>query len=307
MVPMETPAEAPTRIEYVRDAGAESCPDEAAVRAAVIDKLGRDPFTETPGGRALVAKVTRDGETFRATIRLVDAEGKTLGTRDLVHAGPRCDDLVASMALSMSVAIDPHADDAPRAKSEPAPEKTPPLAPPATRDSVRPMPKEPSDPVHLEAGAAPAAWIGAAPAASLGGTAFVRVRFRAVSLALAGRADLPASRRVSGAFVETSVVLGMVVPCAHASVFELCGAFAIGSLRATSRDVPAPKEASSLHVLTGVRAGIDLPVTEAFSVWSHADVMAALTGQTLGLNGAEVYTLPRISAGLGIGFRVRFL
>jgi hypothetical protein len=305
MALMDAPADAPTRIEYVRGPGAESCPDEGALRAAVIEKLGRDPFTDARSGRSLVAKVTRDGQTFRATIRLVDADGKTLGTRGLAHDGPRCDDLVASMALSMSVAIDPHADDAPRVEpSEPVP--TPAKAQPERREVPPRTSMEPPDPIHIEAAAAPAVWVGAAPSASVGGSAFAAVRFRSVSLGLGGRTDLPASRRVSGAFVETSLAVGMLVPCAHVSIVELCGVLAMGSLRATSRDVPSPKEASGFHALAGARIGLALPVTSVFAVWAHADVMAALTRQTLGLDGTEVYTLPRISSGLGIGFRVRF-
>jgi hypothetical protein len=204
----------------------------------------------------------------------------------------------------MSVAIDPAALDGPRAR--------PAVAPNAEMKSERPATPTPSPaeasntaPVHLEAGAAPAVWLGAAPATAASGSAFVAARVRAVSLGLEGRADLPASRRVAEAFVETSLLLGMIVPCTHASIAELCGVFALGSVHAASRDVAFPKEASSLHAAAGARVGLSLPIVGPFSFWAHADALAAITSHALGLNGSEVYTLPRISGGLGLGFRVR--
>ena len=79
------------RLVYVRDKGAEDCPDEAALRAAVAARLGYDPFF--PYAKAtLFAEVGRDGNVIRARVRLVDEGNDVRGARDLEHKGARCAD-----------------------------------------------------------------------------------------------------------------------------------------------------------------------------------------------------------------------
>lgn len=304
---MDAPADALTRIEYVRGAGAETCPGDSAVHDAVADKLGYDPFTTSADARLLAAEVTGDPSGFRATIRLFAPDGSTLGARTLTHAGPSCDELVDLMVLSMSIAIDPEAAEHRRAPEPPAP----PVAPPAKEpDAAPPAPPEMAErrePLHVEAGGGASTWFGAAPAPNVGASVFAGLRFRAASLALEARLDWPSSRRVSSAYVETSLALGMIVPCVHVTVLELCGLGAIGSLRATSRDVALPRADSSLHLAVGGRVGVGLPLASWLSIRAHTDGLVALTTQTLILDRAEVVTLPRFAGGMGLGVRVRFL
>src|SRR3954471_15454210 len=82
-----------TVLEYVRTAGAEQCPDGAAVRAAVAERLGYDPFSER-GDRVLRCEITRAGGGLRSQIEVIDAGGKSSGARTLTSHRSDCSDLV---------------------------------------------------------------------------------------------------------------------------------------------------------------------------------------------------------------------
>src|SRR5437868_3298 len=70
-----TEAAAPTaHLLYVREAGAQSCPDESSMRAQVAARLGREPFVEHALTTVSVTLYAKARE-LRARIELVDASG----------------------------------------------------------------------------------------------------------------------------------------------------------------------------------------------------------------------------------------
>jgi hypothetical protein len=315
------------RLVYLRNPGAETCPDEAAIRAAVAARLGYDPFFPYAPA-TMFAEVSKDGDSFKARIKLVDDSNVVRGARELSQPGGNCADMIDTMAVSISIAIDPlsltRPKDAKGTDAEPSPavpnsppvptsppvppEQPPrdasPSAPPAPRAVVD---DRPSDPVHLEAGIGPGVWIGAAPAASLAATGFGRLRWERLSLGVEGRFDLPSSTTLpSGAIVETSLAYGLLVPCVHFGAVGLCVAGAAGSLRATSRAVTFPREASGFHAAVGPRVEGTVPVGERLGLWARVDGLITLTPQNLQLNGTNVYALSRLSAGASVGVSVRF-
>src|SRR5262249_14357059 len=102
-----TSAAAPSaRLVYVREAGAEDCPDEEVLRAAVRARLGYDPFFPYAPA-TLYAEVGRKDDVYRAHVKLVDEKNVVRGARSLEHRGGVCADVIDAMALSMSIAIDP--------------------------------------------------------------------------------------------------------------------------------------------------------------------------------------------------------
>ncbi|HTB72556.1 MAG TPA: hypothetical protein VK762_04915 [Polyangiaceae bacterium] len=105
-IPTTANARPSARLVYSRAAGAESCPDERALRAAVAERVGYDPFFAWVK-QAVVASMAPDGRRgFVARIRLVDEQGIEAGTRDL-HADGACADLLDTAALAIAIAIDP--------------------------------------------------------------------------------------------------------------------------------------------------------------------------------------------------------
>jgi hypothetical protein len=309
------------RLVYARDADSASCPDEAAVRAAVSARLGYDPFLAYASS-TMFAEIWRDGPVYRARIRLVDSNDVVRGARELVHPGERCSDMVDTMALTMSIAIDPFSLAGPRRspeQTEPtevvepeAPKERPePLAHDrAAEDAPRPRAAEPDSgqlrAAHFEAAVGPTAWIGSAPGPSAGVIANGLARFRSVSALIEGRADFPASTEVPEGTVRTSLVLGTLGACGHAAVLFGCATSSLGSLRAEARGVTTPREATALHATAGARVGLAFAVSERLSVRAHLDGAVIVTPHHLAIGGNTVYTLPPVAAGATIVGAWRF-
>ncbi|MEZ4407525.1 MAG: hypothetical protein R3A52_13770 [Polyangiales bacterium] len=119
LLPAVARADPPTtvRFSWVRGDGADACPDERRVRDDVERRLGRDPFSDD-ATRSIEALVERVDEHWRATIRVRDASGATVGERALTRDDARCDAVVDASALAVALAIDP---DAPTDPPPPAP------------------------------------------------------------------------------------------------------------------------------------------------------------------------------------------
>src|SRR5687768_15954066 len=81
--PAATPSESHAiRLHYASDVGVEGCPGEAELRAAVMGRLGYDPF-ETGAGAAVFARIAQGPSGLVGSIELVDATGVSRGKREL--------------------------------------------------------------------------------------------------------------------------------------------------------------------------------------------------------------------------------
>jgi hypothetical protein len=109
------------RLVYVRGQGADTCADEETLKAAVAARLGYDPFRPFVQN-TLFAEVHREKGRFVGSVKMVDASGFERGARRLEEGdGSGCDEITATMALTMSIAIDPRRALTPA----PAPQKPP--------------------------------------------------------------------------------------------------------------------------------------------------------------------------------------
>lgn len=300
------------RLVYVREKGAEECPDEAAVRAAVSTRLGYDPFS--PDAQAtLFAEVTREASTYHARIKLVDDANVVRGARELDHTGPRCADLVDAMALTISIAIDPRSLTGPAPEPEPAPALPtapapapvpgPAAPPPAAAAAPAPVPV----PLELVASLSPTVSFGSAPAPAVGLVGGVGVAHRPFGVWLEARGDLPASRDVTLGTVSTSFVAGTIAPCLLRGVFFGCGVVTAGRLVAEARGIRAPRTDHALHALAGARLGVAEPLTNTLDLRVNVDVFYTLTPQLLRIDARDAYELPRLSAQVGLGLALHFL
>lgn len=94
------------RFAWVRDEGAELCPDATVVRRAVSDRVGRDPFSER-ARTSIDAIVRRESQGFTARFFVRGAAGEPLGTREFTSAAPTCEPIVEALALALAIVIDP--------------------------------------------------------------------------------------------------------------------------------------------------------------------------------------------------------
>src|SRR4051812_6957439 len=134
------------RLHVERLPGAESCPSDDELKAAVARRLGFDPF-QPLASREIRCTVRRAEGFFRAHIEI--GGGRVAGPptgRDLISRGDDCAELAEALELAVGIAITPLVIARPTATPAPPPPAAPsPLAaPPApseiARDAARSRP-----------------------------------------------------------------------------------------------------------------------------------------------------------------------
>jgi hypothetical protein len=305
------------RLVYSRGPGAESCPDEAALRKAVASRVGYDPFFAW-AEKTIVASLLRvDPKGFVARVHLVDSAGVEHGSREL-RSDQTCADLLDAAALAIAIAIDPlllvpvpqSQQAAPEVAPAPAPlplVDAPRTRPPSTRP-VEPV-RGPSVVFSVSAGAVASVGVAQAPAAglSLGGDA----RWRAVSLAVEARIDAPASRPaihsipVADGPVSSWLLVATVAPCGHASAVEVCALAQLGSLQA-SANVANQSSGTAPWLAIGGRVGVRQRISGETSLRLRADLLANLDPASITVGGVPAWTAPRVAASYGLDVLVPF-
>ena len=300
-----------TKLAYSRAPGAEVCPDEAWLHDAIGARLGYAPFTDG-AARTVVVKIARAGKGLQATIELLDSSGRSQGSRTVDSQSSDCTELASSIALDVSMAIDPvHATRAPESAPQPKPDPPPRLSPPVLLSP--PAPKEPPppatsrEPIKMLIAAGPVVAIGTAPGVSLGAALQIGVRWKGFSAAVEGRADLPASASAgNGARVQSSLIAVSLLPCFHMGVVHGCAVGTLGSLSATATDIARSNREQTLFAAAGVRGGVEWWFAANLGVQAHADVLAPITRTTLQIDGRDAWTTSPVALGGGISLAAHF-
>ena len=311
-------AEPAGRLVYRRSTGAESCPDEAALRRAVVARLGEDPFDDSRRPTFDVTISAADGK-WLGRVALVDATGLESGVREIREASD-CVELVDALALGISLAINPALAGAGPVAAFPVP---PPPLPPAPAPPPSSEPKPPPAPTSETSDGAretpppvssePWRWglglmglgsVGTAPDLSLGAAALVRVRRGTLSLSLEGRYDFPASQAL-GNGAETRLIAGLLVPCFHfpPGRFLACAVGALGSIRGEAPSLPNPQSDTALYAALGLRGAFELADLPWLRIQGRFDLLTSLVPVRMYRNDGsdKLWEMPMISGTLGIG------
>lgn len=304
LAPRAAEARARSRLAY--SAEPSTCPPEEALRSAVAARLGYPPFAPD-AGESIATTIRRDGDALVAEITRTAADGAVLGARTLTTKGD-CAELVASAAVTISILLDPRSFmGPPSAPPPPDPHETPPPSAPIEPErSEAPPPAPPppdGEPVVPRLGVVLLGSAGTAPAPSVGFEAFAGLARGPWSVAVGGRADLPASTlRDDGAGVRASLLLAEVAACRHASIFGFC-AFALGgALFGEGIGVGAPDRATTAFVALGPRLVAEIPIVgRRVFLRGQLDAVAAVTRATLRVRGEPLWTSPPVAGGLGVG------
>jgi hypothetical protein len=308
---------ASARLVYARAPEAASCPDELALRNAVAARLGYDPFFPW-AKETVVVQVWRESRQYKARLQLVSEAGLAHGTRTLSSSQTSCAELFDAAALAISIAMDslpkdepaPTAPPAEQPPPAPAPEPAPPPAPspppPAPTPAEAPAP--PPVRLGLMVGLDAVGVVGAEPGPTVAGAAFVGVRGPALSLALEGRVDAPASAASAAGPGRVRVwsFQAAIVPCARYRVASFCALGVVSSVRGESADVTNPGRDSAISVAAGARVGLDWPLSETFSLDTHLDATADLRRVHMQLGGADAWTAPPVAAAAAVGVMAHF-
>jgi hypothetical protein len=309
-----------SKLTYVRGEGTEQCPGEDVLRSAVAARLGYDPFFPW-AKRTVVVQLDKAPHGYRGRAQILEEGGPVLGERSLTSPSSDCAELVKSLALAISIAIDdlesaaPHPG--PPSAVDPSADAPAPTLPASPEPIGGETPKEPPQekavdstrPRRLQA----ALWLGAlgslgdAPSPNVGAALAAGIRGGGWSLSLEGRADLPATMNLTdGGKVSSSLLLASVVPCLHWRGPFACLMGTIGNFHASASNIAAPRDDSALYLGTGVRVGFELPLSAPFYLRGHLDGLATFTPNRLELNGQTLYSLPVFSGGLGVDVGARF-
>lgn len=313
-------ATASARLVYLRGPGAEQCPGEQAVRAAVSARLGYDPFFAW-AHETVFAEIQRESGAFHAVVKLVDENNLQRGIRAISAQGDDCSAIIDAVALSISLTIDPSSLVGGSTAPAQAPPAPPPNAPSIARAAKPPRPPDAEQPAAVPAAPAPAAnWslhggLGAmgslrtAPAPSVGALLFVGLRWRALSLDLEGRAYIPSSGEGDQppGLVSAWLVAGSVVPCLHVGVAFGCAVTGVGGIGASAQGVARSFDSFGPWSAAGARLGAEwVEFAPRFSARAFAEWLGTIARDDFYVDRVRVYTIPPWSAGIGVVVAWRF-
>ncbi|MFO0563574.1 MAG: hypothetical protein U0269_36455 [Polyangiales bacterium] len=323
---------------YQRAGEASACPDEAAFRQLVRDRVGREPF-DPEAARSVSVALSRRAGWYSLALEL---DGATRSVR-----ARRCSDAVEAAALTVAIALDPELAFGPAraaiprgAASSDAPSETPPALPPGFRETPENLPvisdseRAPAvvlwDPAWrppaphelraLELSFAMGARVGLAPGvgSSLARPSFVwglGARVGAWLFALEASADLPgrASDSPRSAVIDAVVLSSSGSACRFAQwpiAPFVCARATIGAVGAWGSGYAINGAAWLPIVLGGARAGVDFSLSRRWALRLAVDGDLAIVRPALVIEGAAasgratVFESPLAAMGAWIGARM---
>lgn len=309
-----------SRLVYARGPGAESCPERDVLSRAVAARLGYDPFLPS-SDKTIVARIVRENENLKGQVELIDERGLELGLREFSAAPEQCDELVKTMALSISIAIDPHSAET----YSQAPPDEPPTPTPEENESVEPIapvtPKAPT-PLRREAPVrkvAPAREHGfdwssgvglngtfdAAPRANLGALALARVARPTWSLGVQARVDLPMTQpRANERFRLFELEL-TALPCLRVRALFVCESTAVVWLQANGTREGAQGGSAALFALGAVIGG-ELGLSQAFGLLAELELSLRPWPTRFLADGQQLWKTPILREGAALAAVLHF-
>jgi hypothetical protein len=286
------------RLVYARGPGVESCPDESVLRAAVAVRMGYDPFL--PAAELVIrVEMTAEGQHLRGRIILetggIEKGSQTIDEPRREGVGASCEDLVTSIALAVSVALDADkvpvvaAPTPPADPAVPVKEVAAPAVVPAATTEGKPGPAAPVTLPRVTGGPSLSLWVapglrasyGAWPAVSVAPDLFAELRSGRFGVGIEGRYDLPVTLAVgSNGSGQASVqrAMGSALPCAHIGWFTACGVASFGETWAKGgANVEGPVTANALYAAFGGRVGVDVPLVPRFHLLGTVDLVGIAT------------------------------
>ena len=325
--PAALPARAATVVVSLKYAAAPGCPDATDFKAAVIARLGYDPFSEEAPDHVLV-QIRPRGASLDGHIEWRDAQGQWTGDQRFPQRRPNCLHLVRAMAFALALQIQFLAKaDAPPAVAAPVTEKpapnepTPPppppayappaviaptLEPPAVPVVAAPLPMRHARPVFA-VGTGPAVGWGMSSSPVVLGRVFGAAGWQRLSLELALVMSVPSmTRRSDGAGFSQQYLFLSAGSCGTLSRWKACLLVNAGQVRLQGRDIDRPASAAVPLLEVGARVGVVQGIGRRVFLDAHVDGVALLTRWIGRLDEVPVWSAPPFAATIGVDAGVRF-
>ncbi len=322
-------ARPPTRLEYHVEPGVRGCPDAPELRAAVVERVGFEPF-DPASDHVVRVTILRSERGLLGRISLHSHDGATT-TREFLFGDTECSEIVAAMALALSIALEPEASPSSEvAQTLPSPQEARPERPSDTSSATRnaqppsdtsratlspePQRDHGTDPrratqrdftFHIGAGVHAAA--GSAPALAWGGTLSARMRSWNWSLGASVRADAPASSTVDAqpnARVTAFLAAAELEPCWHVDPLRVCAVALLGRMTLSSDGIARPHTSSGTYAAAGGRLGFDVPATAGWVLGPSVQLLHTLRPLQAAIDDRVVWTTPAWSTTTGVTARV---
>lgn len=303
--------QARARLAYQVLPGAERCPGEAELRAAVGVRLGYDPFVPEASTEVAV-RLEAHG---RGIVGALEVRGPRPGQREIASPEGDCREVVDSLATAIAIGLDPASLTRPVSTPPPPPPPADPPAPipapviapppPAPVPQPAPAPTKPHERVHPTFGAAGALLLGELPAPAPAIDLSLGLRYRFFGAHLEGSFATVTTEKGVGE-VATSLLTVGVVPCAHVSVLFGCVALRLGALRGEGRGVDAPERAAVGYGSAALRVGVHVPLYGPLFVRAYGELDAPLSRVGFELDRTEVWTTPTLAARFAVGAGLQF-
>ena len=270
------------------------CISEPSLRAAVVGRLGRDPFHAEARDRLHVT-LTRDDSTSLLHAHIErDGPGGPRGARDLDAPADDCPGLLDTLSLSIAIAVDPIAFA--RGETE---------RPPARAAMTA---SAPAISISTWGAAGVIGTLGAVPAASAGVAVQLGARRGALSLAAEVRADLPASRTIDTGRIVVSSTIGVIVGCVAPAALagpEVCLVGGGGRLHGSGEGFTIQRAGRSWTAVIGGRLAWPVRVGPIAVVPSLA-LLANPIRTSFDVDGVTVWETPGLQGSVGVSARVTF-
>lgn len=303
------------RLTFERGAGAEACPDQAALESAVAARLGYVPF-RPDAVRAISVRFARSGRGIAATVVATTAEGASR-ERTLSSATRDCEELASAVALAISVAIDPEslgrepgervasatspsaATSSAPAAPVPVPAPTARPAPSAAAARVPITPRPTSEASHWGVAVFPHVAIASLPSTTFGVGLAARWRHAAWVLELGARYAWPRDTDLAPGAVHSELWGGAAAACFSPGV-ELCGAAIASRFAASGAGVAGARSDAALTLGAGIAASYLLPLGAGLHVGPRGEAIFALRRPALVLQDQEAWRAPLVASQLGL-------
>jgi hypothetical protein len=279
------------------------CPEEREFRDTVAGRLGYDPF-RADAPRLIETRIERRGARLHGTVRVKDANDAAVGSRQLQAGETECAELVSSLAVAVSILLDPLSAAAPPADPPPPQPPPPPPKPPApVAPPVCPEPSEPTDPARVFLAGHAGASVGVTPGFAIGPSVTAGVTWTRISIGLEGRVDFTPLPAPTDGDHEVRAAVFSAGPrgCFRAGIGIGCVAAQGGVFQAHGVDFTDERTPTGRFVSADVSAGLTLPISDVTRFEVLAELRAPVTRTSLTVGGETVWTAPPLALGLRFG------